>query len=600
MDSAGCPATSELSDFLVGKVARTRAAWIADHVQSCASCEASLQELDRTADPLLAGLSGSTSLHAKATEPIPEHLLDLARSARRARPERLGRFEFEGEVGSGSYGTVFKARDPKLGRTVAIKMLRTNRLAGPEELERFLREARSFAQLNHPGIVTLYEIGQDEGQYYLVEEFVEGVTLADRMAKGALPWNESAEILARMCEALHLAHQKGVIHRDLKPANILLDGEGRPHLTDFGLAKFEGEEKPVTEAGQVLGTPAYMSPEQARGESHRVDARSDVYSFGVILYELLTQERPFQGNRRLLLLQVLEDEPRPPRTLSDKIPRDLETICLKAMSKNPASRYATAQALAQDLRRYLAGEPIEARPLTSLERVLSWTKRRPAAAALVSVSILATVMLVSLFSVSYVQISNEQRHTKDALERETRAKDDLWKALVQNARLTSDALKEFNEYYTSEVVARLTDRTIQVTHDYAGKKNAIPLPATMSVELADRISMKGSGIGMRIRLFSDNPFPWRLQEGGPKDEFQQEALRQLRSDPAAPFYRLEDLKGRRSLRYATASRMEKRCVDCHNNLKESPKRDWKEGDVVGVYEVSFPVDAFDSGATRPR
>jgi serine/threonine protein kinase len=385
MDSASCPPTSELSDFLLGKVARTRADWIADHVQRCARCEASLQLLEAAADPLLAGLSGSTSLHAKATEPIPQHLLDLARSARQGRPDRLGRFEFIGEVGSGSYGTVFKARDAKLGRIVAIKMLRTNRLAGPHELERFLREARSFAQLNHPGIVTLYEISRDEGQYYLVEEFVEGVTLADRMA-GAVPFPEAADILARMCEALHVAHQKGVIHRDLKPANILLDREGRPHLTDFGLAKFEGEEKPVTEAGQVLGTPAYMSPEQARGESHRVDARSDVYSFGVILYELLTQERPFQGNRRMLLLQVLEDEPRPPRQLGEKIPRDLETICLKAMSKNPAARYATAEALAKDLRRHLAGEPIEARPLSAVERLLSRTKRRPAAAALVSVA----------------------------------------------------------------------------------------------------------------------------------------------------------------------------------------------------------------------
>src|SRR5215831_14646361 len=206
MDSAGCPARSELSDFLVGKVARTRAAWIADHVQTCSKCEASLQELDRPADPLLAALSASTSLHAKATEPIPKHLLDLARSARRDRPDRLGRFESLEEIGSGSYGTVFKARDAKLGRTVAIKMLRTNRLAGPEELERFLREARSFAQLNHPGIVTLYEIGQDEDQYYLVEEFVEGVTLADRMAKGAVPFNESADLLARVCEALHVAH----------------------------------------------------------------------------------------------------------------------------------------------------------------------------------------------------------------------------------------------------------------------------------------------------------------------------------------------------------------------------------------------------------
>ena len=297
MASADCPAPAELSDFLIGKLTRARADGIAEHLSLCSRCEAAMQALEAKADPLLTALSGSVPLHAAATEPLPPHLLELAKSARQERPTRLGRFEFIGELGSGSYGTVFKARDEKLNRTVAIKMLRTNRLAGPEELERFLREARSFAQVNHPGIVTLYEIGQDEGQYYLVEEFVEGVTLADRMAAGPVPHRDAADLLARVCEALHAAHQKGVIHRDLKPANILLDKEGRPHLTDFGLAKFEGEEKPVTEAGQVLGTPAYMSPEQARGESHRVDARSDVYSFGVILYELLTQERPFQGNQ---------------------------------------------------------------------------------------------------------------------------------------------------------------------------------------------------------------------------------------------------------------------------------------------------------------
>ena len=194
-----------------------------------------------------------------------------------------------------------------------------------------------------------------------------------------------------MADALQYAHEQGVIHRDIKPSNILLDDAGRPHLMDFGLAKRDAGEVTMTIEGQVLGTPAYMSPEQARGDAHKVDGRSDVYSLGVILYKLLTGELPFRGSQRMLLHQVLHDEPRPPRRLSERIPRDLETVCLRAMAKEPARRYATAAALAEDLRRHESGKPIRARRVGGAERLWRWCRRNPVISGLVATLLLVLV-----------------------------------------------------------------------------------------------------------------------------------------------------------------------------------------------------------------
>lgn len=316
----------------------------------------------------------------------------------------VGRFELIRRLGVGGFGTVWEARDPELDRVVALKIPRRGQLR-PNEIEYFFREARAAAQLKHPQIVAVHELGRDDETVFIVSDYVEGEPLSKWMADRTLSYSEIAKLCVMIAEALHHAHEHGVVHRDLKPSNVMIDGDGKPQIMDFGLAKRDVGEVTMTAAGQILGTAAFMSPEQAGGQSHWTDRRTDIYSLGVMLFQLATSELPFRGNLESQLVSKQLNEAPDPRTLDNHIPRDFSTICLKCLERDPNARYGTAQLVADELNRFLHGEPIRARPISRFKKSWRWTKRRPwTAAAIGLASFLAVAGPIT------ASVINEQLH----------------------------------------------------------------------------------------------------------------------------------------------------------------------------------------------
>jgi serine/threonine protein kinase len=390
--------------------------------------------------------------------------------------QQLGRFLIRRQLGQGAFGMVFLADDPQLGREVALKVPRPEALLTGELRERFLREARAAAGLDHPNLVPVYEAGAVGPLCYIASTYCSGITLIDWLKERNQlpPVRLAATLVATLADAVAHAHSRGVIHRDLKPGNVLLQGTERdpegarstvkepvgeresadadcnfiPRITDFGLAKLTidapGQRADAgdaeTRSGAILGTPNYMAPEQASGKNKEIGPAADIYALGAILYELLTGQPPFRGETILETLeQVRSRDPLPPGRLRPKLARDLETISLKCLQKESCKRYESAAALADDLRRYIAGEPIQARPIRAWERGLKWARRKPSQAMLLIVSALASIALLAVVLIYNAQL--QQRNQK--LNEEVNAKEEQRQLANKNLHLASLAIENF-------------------------------------------------------------------------------------------------------------------------------------------------------------
>ena len=351
--------------------------------QVCAAC---LLEMGLIADEPVAGVDDP----GRPASPMPA-------TARRANMlTDFGDYELLEEIGQGGQGVVYRARQKSLNRTVALKVIGLGHWASEARLQRFRLEAKAAGRLDHPCIVPIHEVGERDGYCYFSMNFIEGGQLDEVVGREPLPIPRAVELIAKLSRAVHYAHEHGILHRDIKPGNILVDQKGEPHLTDFGLARLVETESTVTRTKEVFGTPSYMAPEQAAGESRNLTSATDVYGLGAVLYQLLVGHPPFDGGTTYETLRLLlETEPRPPRLLNPKIDRDLSTICLKCLEKDPRRRYPAAAGLAEDLEHWLKHDPILAKRTGFFTHGRKWVRRNPSTAVLVTL-LVALAMTLSV------------------------------------------------------------------------------------------------------------------------------------------------------------------------------------------------------------
>jgi hypothetical protein len=406
--------------------------------------------------------TGDVPANECATVVLPALSTLRALDTLRPRPNRsvtpqtqIGRFVIDRELGRGGFGVVFLAHDPALGRSVAVKVPFPHVLSDPILLERFRREARAAAQLSHPNIVPVHEIGVDPPAVYIASEYVTGGTLADRLTKeGPLPALEAAGLIEAIARGIAIAHEAGIVHRDIKPANILLTSDGTPRLTDFGLSLVvDAGVTGITRSGTAMGTPAYMAPEQARGRPREASPSIDIYALGAVLYECLTGRPPFVGETEMeIVQQVVEWDPIPLRRLHPRIPRDLETVVLKCLCKEPSGRYRTAREFTDDLRHLQRGEPVVARPVGPVRRFIRRCRRRPLVASLgfgLAAAVIAGV----------VGIVSEYRRAEagraDATDSQNRSE-----RLLAHSRMSLDEMIELGQQFTHDPANAATGRDI--------------------------------------------------------------------------------------------------------------------------------------------